>query len=272
MVTVRDAVLKSSDNLALGSKLLLLSLQHECIQYNRLIAAISSSVAAVAQSSSGLSTSTEDIDLIREALEMQRVPASWHRYGYISDCTALKAWLDGLIERVAYLQTWISDGKPAASIWISAFLFPNIIATAALANVPEKPRIGLTSYKLSCIVQDEARQIKETPMTGLYIHGLKLNCANWDNDHKVLMDQTRKCKFFDGCSVFPSIHLKPIAITESEHTMNYYRCPVFKSNGRATSTREGDLCSDFIMWLNLPAGARDQDYWAKASVALVCSD
>jgi dynein heavy chain len=58
------------------------------------------------------------------------VPQMWKGCSYPS-LKSLSTWFDDLIERIAFFENWIQNGKPKA-YWISCFFFPQGFLTSVL--------------------------------------------------------------------------------------------------------------------------------------------
>lgn len=85
-----------------------------------------------------MSASLEDM---AGSLFDNRVPLMWANKAYPS-LKPLAAWVDDLLQRVAFIQDWIDRGVPSV-FWISGFFFPQAFLTGTLQNYARKMLISV---------------------------------------------------------------------------------------------------------------------------------
>ncbi len=54
----------------------------------------------------------------------------------------LASWVSDLVQRISFLQNWISDGVPAV-FWISGFFFPQAFLTGTLQNFARSASVSI---------------------------------------------------------------------------------------------------------------------------------
>uniref|UniRef100_A0AAZ1X1F8 Dynein heavy chain C-terminal domain-containing protein n=1 Tax=Oreochromis aureus TaxID=47969 RepID=A0AAZ1X1F8_OREAU len=93
----------------------------------------------------------------------------------------LASWVSDLLQRINFLQRWISNGIPPA-FWISGFFFPQAFLTGTLQNYARRSgtSIDTIGFDFEVLVKSVS-EITEIPDTGCYIHGPFLEGARWDN-------------------------------------------------------------------------------------------
>jgi dynein heavy chain len=75
---------------------------------NVLIRHITSSLDEIGLAFKGELTMTEKMEDLMQAIFLNKVPAIWAKYGFVSTRT-LASWLDNLIQRLAQLNLWKDD-------------------------------------------------------------------------------------------------------------------------------------------------------------------
>src|SRR4051812_17139718 len=98
------------------------------------------------------------------------------------------------------------------------------------------------------MMMEKPDEIRERPKDGVYIRGLFLEGARWDENQECLVDSRPKELF----TQFPVVWLKPEEDRKSNET-NTYRCPVYK-----TLTRRGTLSTtghstNFVINIDIPS-------------------
>ena len=98
------------------------------------------------------------------------------------------------------------------------------------------------------------------PEEGIYIEGLPLEGAKWDETKHQLVE----CGQRELISVLPVLHLCPTQ-EKGMYDMNVtYECPVFRTQNRGTGALD---LPNFIISLFLPSSDTAPDHWIQRSVA-----
>ena len=80
----------------------------ECEYMNVLIKVIVTNLAEIELAFKGELTMTEKMEELMKAIYLNRVPAIWTKYGFVST-RALSSWLDNLKQRLDQLNLWKDD-------------------------------------------------------------------------------------------------------------------------------------------------------------------
>lgn len=257
-------------------------LVQELQRYNKLLAAMHSSLAKLQKALKGLVVLSAELEAMGNACFDQRVPEIWTAVAYPS-LKPLSPWFKDLIERLYFMTTWVDKGIPAA-YWISGFFFPQGFLTAALQNYARKyafpiDTVSFSFDMMSCTVDDIPR-----PEDGCVIYGLFLEGSRWSKEENSLIDPKPKELF----SPMPPIHMLPVQYREIPQS-GIYRSPVYKVLTRTGTLSTTGHSTNFVTWIEIPSNKEtifrsslvsetnaqikfcDQDYWIKAGVACFCA-
>ena len=245
-------------------------LTQECIRYNKLIKIYNASLASLLKALKGLVVMTADLEAMADGLYSNQVSAMWMKAAYPS-LKPLSSFVDDLVKRIDFIQSWIDGGTPAA-YWVSGFYFPQAFLTGSLQNFARKYSFGIDTIAFDFLMIDVPFEaIKEKPADGVYIRGLFLEGARWDPDIKSLNDSRPKQLFTSMCV----IHMMPIKDRVAPNG-GVYRCPVYKVLSRRGTLSTTGHSTNFIMWIEVPSNREDiknfdnladQAVWIKAGVA-----
>lgn len=97
-------------------------LVQEMEKFNRLLKVMRKSLDDLVQAIGGFIVMSETLDEMYLCLTNGVVPKNWEKVAYPS-LKPLTSWFNDLIERVAFLNKWLTEGQPNA-YWISGFFFP----------------------------------------------------------------------------------------------------------------------------------------------------
>lgn len=111
----------------------------------------------------------------------------WADKGFLS-LKPLASWMEDLLERINFLNNWIENGTPKV-FWISGFFFPQAFLTGTLQNYARKNVIAVDLLSFKIAIRDDIthKDITEAPESGVYIYGMYLEGARW-NDTTHLLD------------------------------------------------------------------------------------
>lgn len=245
----------------------------------------------------------EIVDAI-EAMFQYRVPKKW-----VYDPTgaeiswlvpSLGGWLKSLKDRYYQLNNWYSSGQRPPSFWLTGFFNPQGFLTAVKQEVTRAQKgvqwslddvIYKTDVKSEIIDNTEGRVDKpiQAPSEGVFIHGLFLEGAGWDNP-KSGGGKLRESEPKRPQIPFPIIHVSaqnptvdaagPMGIKKPDDKSGdkgMYNCPVYKY------PRRNDKYLVFRVMLraegqaggqsnNLaPKGMKAEVNWKLKGVTLLCS-
>ena len=89
-------------------------LKQELIRFNRLIAAIRSSLINLGKAVKGLVVMNADLEEVFDSMLIGRIPSMWMKRSYPS-LKKLGGYVADLVQRLQFLQDWIDQGKMSLS-------------------------------------------------------------------------------------------------------------------------------------------------------------
>eukprot|EP01038_Epipyxis_sp_PR26KG_P006437 gene6437-8857_t len=217
--------------------------------------------------------SSEIMDSIN-AIYDARVPKSW-LYSPAGDelswlAPSLGVWYGGLITRDAQYRNWLQHNRPN-TFWMAGFFNPQGFLTAVQQEITRAHKSeswALDSVVLHAEVTDyNNEQVKHAPKEGVYVHGLYLDGAAWNNSDSGLTESAPKKLF----SLLPVIMVTAVLKSARKNltsASNYgpfggYDCPVYKYPARTDRY--------FIFSVLLPTHTMKPLHWTLRGVALLCA-
>src|SRR5690348_15700968 len=91
-------------------------------RFNRLLTVMRNSLIQIKKAIKGFIVMSEELDSMYVSIQNGQVPKNWEKVAYPS-LKPLTSWFKDLIERVAFMQSWLINGPPN-SFWLSGFFFP----------------------------------------------------------------------------------------------------------------------------------------------------
>eukprot|EP00891_Asterochloris_glomerata_P001497 jgi/Astpho2/1497/e_gw1.00026.129.1_t len=241
-------------------------LRQELDRFNQLLSTLQTTLTELQQAIKGLAVMSSALEVMYACLMNNQVPQQWAQVAYPS-LLPLAAWLEDLKARVDFVGAWLRRGPPT-SFWLAALFFPQGFLTAALQNharLTSTP-IDHLSYDFEVEQERDHKQIKSAPEEGIYIHGLVLDNARWDDAHSCLEDPRPG----ELTAALPVIHFIPLQ--DFSPPADYYQCPLYRTAARAGMLSTTGQSTNFVLHLSLPvAGGTDAGKWTLQGVAALCS-
>jgi dynein heavy chain len=190
----------------------------ELIRFNRLLEVMVAKLKDLQLAIKGEVVMSEDLEKIADSFYVLQVPKDWsYPLGFLS-LKGLNAWIEELNQRVNFFNTWIKEGQPK-SFWFGGFFFPQAFITGTLQNFARKNLISIDQLNFEYEIRQDLdfSTCKEQPETGVYVYGIFLEGARWDERMKHLGHSKPKELY----STLPMLHLKPIAGEENKVALSY---------------------------------------------------
>ena len=248
----------------------------------------------------GLVVMSTELEIASRDLNYQKVPMMWEAAAYPS-LKPLGSWLTDLEQRIDFVDGWMRDSRATASFWISGFYFPQGFITGVKQQYARKTLIAIDRLKIRAHVsRNEENQHshvdlpQNAPPHGVYIHGLYLQGAHWDQHNQstpntvtVQGSNGGSTMQFGGCLTdalprvlfesMPAMWLEPYDDDTSGgggggsvDDCHHYFCPIYKTTTRAGQLSTTGHSTNFIMPLDLAFDTHyEASHWVRRGVALI---
>merc|ERR1719188_2643913 len=237
-------------------------LLQELTRFNGLIKVIEGSLKDIQKAIKGLLLMSAALEGAFFEIFDGTTPAMWIKHSYPS-LKPLGGYINDLIERLKFFQTWIDNGTPI-NFWFSGIYFQQAFTTGASQNFARKYRIPIDTLGFDFFYpKDQQPMVK--PDNGVYTYGVFFEACKWDWDKWRIAESDPKMLFVS----VPLIHLMPCEKTKAR-SFPHYECPCYK-----ISTRKGVLSTtghstNFVMPVKVPSDVK-QEHWIKRGVAMLTS-
>lgn len=240
-------------------------LQQELLRYNKLTTVVRQSLINVGKAIKGEVPLSLELEEVCASLFRNSVPDIWHKRAYPS-LKPLASWVVDFLERLSFMQRWIDEGAPA-TFWISGFFFTQSFLTGAKQNFARKHVIAIDGVDFDFVViSDESKyNLNQVPEDGVYIQGLFLEGARWEDKAEALEESHPKVLF----SAMRPVWILPASKDKIDYG-HAYRCPVYKTARRAGTLSTTGHSTNFVLYLYLSMQEQHQaKHWVKRGVALL---
>ncbi|KAI1890876.1 hypothetical protein AGOR_G00158120 [Albula goreensis] len=236
----------------------------EVIRYNRLLVVIAQSLKDLVKALKGLVVMSSELELMANSLFINAVPGMWNSKAYPS-LKPLSSWVTDLLQRIEFIQGWISNGIPAV-FWISGFFFPQAFLTGTLQNFARRSVLSIDTIGFDFkVIKESPKELTERPEIGCYIHGLFLEGARWDAEAGYLIESRPK----ELHTEMAVIWMVPVPHRKAPPS-GVYVCPIYKTLTRAGTLSTTGHSTNYVIAVELPTD-RTQRHWIKQGVALICA-
>ncbi|CBZ52837.1 GA26239, related [Neospora caninum Liverpool] len=235
----------------------------EVERMNTLLSEVHASLEELEKGLAGQLNITEAMEQFSNALFAQRVPETWKKVSYLSNKT-LAPWISDLLERVKQLESWTAELTLLPSLWISGLFNPMSFLTAIMQASARSDNLPLDDMCLRWTVSSiqNHKDVPGAPESGVYIHGLVLEGAAWD-DGKGTEGNIVESRPKELFSPLPVINVSAIQAKDFSWE-NMYECPVYVTAQRGPS---------FVCTANLRMDMDDTvERWVLAGVAMLMAE
>jgi dynein heavy chain len=238
-------------------------LVQELTKFNRLLKKMKQSLVDMELAIKGFIVMSEELDSMYLRLQNNQVPLNWAKVGYPS-LKPLSSWYKDFLVRVAFFETWLTEGNPA-SYWLPGMFFPQGFMTGVLQTHARQYRIAIDklAYSFEFLEAEGAEDVDEAPEDGVYVHGLFMDGARWDREAANIADQVATVMF----DTMPVIHFKPQEDFKPEP--EDYLCPLYKTSLRAGVLSTTGLSTNFVLHVASPS-KEPPAHWVQRAAAMLC--
>jgi dynein heavy chain len=242
---------------------IIVSLQ-ESDRMNLLLSNLRSSMTALELGISGALNVTDGMEELAVDLKINKVNGGWAALAFPS-LKLLAPWFADLLARVQQLVEWTTILALLKSLWLSGLFNAMSFMTAVMQTTARSQQLPLDYMTNRCKFTNtrDLAEIPGQPVEGVYIHGLYMEGAGWEEgkgeDEGYITDSKMKDlhPYMPICNVY-SCHIDLMDWNAM------YHCPVF-----ATSLRG----ATFIFQANVRMDPDDDEKrWVLAGAALLTQD
>lgn len=238
-------------------------LLQEIERYNKLLVNIKSSLIDLDKAIQGLVVMSTELEEIFQCIFDGRVPEIWSR-AYKSN-KPLGSWTRELIDRIGQFSEWAITTRAPVLFNLGYFTFPTGFLTAVKQASARKNGVAIDTLSWEFTVMQQAEHhIKESPVDGVYIKGLYLEGAGFDERNCCLVEP----KPMQLTVKMPAIWFKP-SEAKKKASKNIYVCPTYYYSQRSSS---------FVVEVDLKTSSSPKDqhltppeHWVKRGTAMILS-
>jgi dynein heavy chain len=222
---------------------------------------IRNNLSSIVKVTQGTASVTPELEEVMYALSQFKVPRLWGT-AYPS-LKPLGSWISDLNERIQFYANWVEDKLPEIW-WLPALTYPTSFLTAILQVAARSSGVSIDSLSFETIViSTRDKNVKGYPKEGVYITGILLEGATWDEEGGHLKDS----KPMELISTMPIIHFKP-SEGKKKNQKGYYTCPMYMYPVRS-GTRERP---SYVTSIDVKTGPNmTAEKWTKRGVAMLLS-
>ena len=123
-------------------------LTQELMRFNRLIELVETALKDVQKAMKGLVVMSAELEQMGNSMVIGKVPVLWSSVAYPS-LKPLGAWVNDLLDRLAFLGDWLEKGTCPTVYWISGFFFTQAFITGTLQNFARKYSTPIDKVRLT---------------------------------------------------------------------------------------------------------------------------
>jgi len=206
-----------------------------------------------------------ELENVCDSLFNNWIPELWSKVSYPS-LKPLASYIVDILERLKFMQSWIDNGAPT-NFWLSGFFFTQSFLTGAKQNFARKYVIAIDhiDFDFQTISDESKYDLVNGPEDGVYVYGLYVEGARWDDGLEAIEESHPKVLF----SQMRPIWILPKDIKDIDYGHSY-KCPVYKTARRAGTLSTTGHSTNFVLYIYLPIQEKHQPkHWIKRGVALL---
>merc|ERR1719345_677170 len=210
---------------------------------------------------SGALNVTEKMEALGGDLQINKVSAPWVELAFPS-LKLLASWFVDLLARVQQLVDWTTILQLLKSLWLSGLFNAMSFMTAVMQTTARANQLPLDYMTNRCRFTNtrDIAEIAGQPTDGVYIHGLFMEGAGWEDGKGEEEGYITDSKMKDLHPYMPICNVYSVHIDIMDWTAMYH-CPMF-----ATSLRG----ATFVFQANVRMDPDDDEkHWILAGAALL---
>ena len=233
--------------------------------YNKCLNVIRDSLFKLKEAYSGYLMWTDEMEEISEDIFLDLVPKSWKIH--ISLYTKkLSKFITDLLERIKFMSNWIDNGHPRFYWFGGMISCKKLLSTIKTIFAREKQvPIDKVAFEFNVLNIKNPVDNVYVSENSIYVYGLYLLGAKWNEQSKTLTDSKSKILYND----MPVISFE-LTLKKSLNSLNTYKCPLYISpNLHNSYCNSENLLDNYILSVNLKSNINPK-VWIKRGTALYC--
>jgi len=241
----------------------------EMDRFNVLIGRVHQTLVELGKALKGLVVMSAQLEEMYNCFLIQRLPPVWGEPVSYPCLKPLMSWFEDFLLRVGFIHSWLTTGPPT-SFWVPCFYFPQGFMTCSKqvhARMTKIPIDDLVFWTQATDIRDHRSAPRREE--GQNVHGFFLQGCGWSSsDHH--MCESEKGEIFVSMPVIWLQVLETSAYEAVNKSMDRYLCPLYKTSLRRGTLSTTGHSTNFVYFLQLPAGEEDQEHWVRRGVAALC--
>jgi dynein heavy chain len=183
------------------------------------------------------------------------------------------SWISDLKKRIEFIQQWLVNGHPIV-YWMSGLFYPQGFITGVYQNHARETKIPVSDITMKFTVMNTTKDdIQKGPKYGIYVEGLFLEGASWDEKLGLIDQKPGDMRFNMPIIWFETIKdVKQVKDDDdeedNENEIYYYLCPMFKTGKRSSIIASSGNSLEKVLDVELPS-KENKDYWILRGAALL---
>ena len=236
----------------------------ECERLNYIFSTLLRSLEELEKGQNGELSMTEAMDALEKSIRFNKLPPSWDEAASYPSKKSLGFWLEDLMKRYTQMAEWTKDLKLPKCVNITLLCNPMSFVTAVkqvTARIDNKALDDLDIMTDVTILTEDT--IREYPSSGVYVHGMFLQGAKWDDSNPEIPGYLTEMALKELDPKLPVMRIYAVPL-EEKNTVGYYECPVYYTTGRGPTYI-------FTSYLKMENEDSDPVKWIIAGVCSVLS-
>jgi len=212
----------------------------EMERMNILLAIIRNSLVELKLGMAGALNMSDLMESLLGDLFVGRVNGNWAKFAYASK-KPLAFWFSDLRTRCMQLIIWADlEAKVMVlplTLWLPGLFNPMSFLTAVMQTTARKnswplDQLALETHPQRTYINNAIKpiEVEEPPADGVYVHGLFMECARWD-DH---VNHVAESRLKDLYPPMPVVQVKAVDV-DHKQTHNIYTCPMYVTSARGAT-------------------------------------
>ncbi|XP_017762251.1 PREDICTED: dynein heavy chain 12, axonemal-like [Eufriesea mexicana] len=234
----------------------------ELQRYNILLYEIRESLNMLEKAIKGLIVLTPALEILATHILSAKIPPSWVKACAYPSLKPLPNFINDLLDRLNFFREWLTKNRPK-TFWIAGFSFIHAFLTATTQNFARKYRIPIDRISFDFEVLP-AYELHQSPIDGVYVHGMFLAGARWDMRSMLLAESYPKILW----EPMPIIWMKP-CVVDTILIGKRYECPVYITSARYGILKTTGHSTNYVLSILLDTN-NPVNHWIKRGLALLC--